>query len=103
MEQSKADVLTKDEILAFLRKHKPYLEKEFGVKKVALFGSYVRGEQTVTSDIDIAIETLSPSFRNRCNLKRFLESHLQRPIDLCYFNGMRSFIKHAIEKELVYA
>jgi predicted nucleotidyltransferase len=30
--------------------------KGFGVKKIGLFGSFARGEQTNTSDIDILVE-----------------------------------------------
>ena len=95
--------LDKNQIINFLREHKPYLEKEFGVTRIALFGSYSREEQTTTSDIDLAIEMAIPSFKNHCHLKEFLEKHLQRHVDLCYFKGMRSFIRHAIDKELVYA
>jgi len=32
------------------------IARKYGVKKLALFGSYARGEQTETSDIDFLIE-----------------------------------------------
>ncbi len=95
--------LNRETILVFLRSQKPILRSEFGVTKIALFGSYARGEQTSESDIDLAIETISPSFKKRCALKRFLESKLNKKIDICSFSGMRSFIRNSIEKELVYA
>ena len=95
--------LDKDIIINFLKTHKQLLEREFGVTKIALFGSYARGEQTEKSDIDFVLETNTPSFTKRCSLKEFLENSFKKQIDLCYFRGMRSFIRHAIEKELIYA
>ena len=47
--------MTKQYIVEQLKQHKPELEK-FGVSKIGLFGSYVRGEQSTTSDIDILID-----------------------------------------------
>ena len=102
-QKNEANQLTKDSIIAFLRKNKPYLEKEFGVTKIALYGSYVRGEQTPKSDIDLIIEVSKPSLKDRCKLKRFLEDHFKRKVDISYFSGMRSFIRSEIEEELVYA
>ena len=101
--QSPQEPLTQKEIIAFLRTHKDKLERDFGVTQIALFGSYARGEQGPTSDIDFVIEMPEPSFKNHCRLKEFLEKHLKKNIDLCYFKGMRSFIRHAIDQELVYA
>ena len=95
--------ISKDDIINFLKSNKVLLEREFGVTKIALFGSYARGEQTAQSDIDLAIETLSPSFEIRCRLKDFLEENLNKPVDLCYFSSMRRVIRSMIEKELVYA
>ena len=45
-----------DKILEKLKELKPELEKEYFVKEIGVFGSYVRNEQTVDSDIDILIE-----------------------------------------------
>ena len=94
--------LDKDQIIAILRKNKNVLEQQFGVTKIALFGSYARGEATETSDIDLLIESKDNSFDNRCNLKDYLESHLKKPVDLGYFDTLRTFIKQMIEKEILY-
>lgn len=47
---------TKEEILNKLKEVKPVLYKDFYIKNVGLFGSYVRGENSESSDIDILIE-----------------------------------------------
>ena len=49
-------MITKEEILSALAKDKPELQRQFKVHKMALFGSYARGEQRVDSDVDILVE-----------------------------------------------
>lgn len=48
------------EIKETLQKHKEEFKKEYGLKEVGIFGSYVRGEQNEESDIDILIELEKP-------------------------------------------
>ena len=43
------------DIEEILRKHKPLLREKYKVKEIGIFGSYVRGEQSETSDIDILV------------------------------------------------
>lgn len=52
---------TREEILSLLAKDKPELESRFKVKKLALFGSYARGEQHGDSDVDILVEVYEAS------------------------------------------
>src|ERR1051325_3520363 len=47
---------TKAEILAILRREKPELVRRYGLKKLALFGSYAREDQREDSDVDILVE-----------------------------------------------
>ena len=47
---------TKQQIIEILASCKPEVEKNFGVKRMALFGSYARGEQKPDSDVDILVE-----------------------------------------------
>lgn len=45
-----------DEIVATLRAQMPELQESYGVRSLALFGSYVRGDQKVGSDLDLLVE-----------------------------------------------
>jgi uncharacterized protein len=47
---------TKAEILEILRKEKPELVRRYGLKRLALFGSYAREDQREDSDVDILVE-----------------------------------------------
>ena len=57
----KAKILTKDEIIEKLREHRDTLKK-YGVKRIGLFGSYIRDEQKRKSDIDLVVEFDSTLF-----------------------------------------
>ena len=95
--------INKDTIISFLKQHKDFLEREYGVTKIALFGSYARGEETKDSDIDLLIEAKEQDFDNRYDLKEFLEENFNKKVDIDYFDCIRSFIRHQIEDELVSA
>jgi uncharacterized protein len=47
---------TLDEIKAELRRIKPEIESRYPIRLVSIFGSFVRGEQTPESDVDVLAE-----------------------------------------------
>jgi uncharacterized protein len=49
-------MLSKEEILRFLSQNFRLLKENYGVKRIGVFGSYSRKEQTADSDIDILVE-----------------------------------------------
>jgi predicted nucleotidyltransferase len=49
-------VKTKDEVLRILQREKPELVRRYGLKRLALFGSYAREDQHEASDVDILVE-----------------------------------------------
>ena len=49
-------VKTKEEVLRILQQEKPELARLYGVKRLALFGSYAREHQREESDVDILVE-----------------------------------------------
>jgi uncharacterized protein len=49
-------VRTAQEIRDILRQAMPELGREFHVTRLALFGSYARGQQTEQSDVDVLVE-----------------------------------------------
>jgi Predicted nucleotidyltransferases len=99
----KSDELSKEVIIDFLKKNKPRMKKEFGVVKIALFGSYARGEQEITSDIDILIELKTHDFRKRMKVKHFLEDSFGKKIDIGYFDSLRPGIWRFVQEDLIYA
>ncbi|PXF57390.1 MAG: nucleotidyltransferase [Candidatus Methanogaster sp.] len=73
--------------------------------EIGVFGSYVRGEQRVDSDIDILVEFEKgyKTFDNYMELKFFLEEILTSKIDLVIKTAIRDEIKQNILSEVIYA
>jgi len=69
--------------------------KSFGVKKIGLFGSFARGEQTSTSDIDILVEFDQDfkTFDNYMDLKFYLEDLFNYKVDLVIAEAIKPDLK----------
>ena len=96
--------MTKNEILDFLRSHKPEMQKRFGVVSIGLFGSYAREEADENSDINLVVRIESENrFRSFFGLKYFLEDSLHRKIDLGIESTLKPVVKERIQNEIEYA
>ena len=79
------------------------IAQKYGVKKLALFGSYARGEQKETSDIDVLIEKgeIQDLFA-LCGFINNLEDDLGVNVDVLTYDSLRgSLIADAIEDEVI--
>ncbi|WP_423792287.1 nucleotidyltransferase family protein [Methanocaldococcus indicus] len=95
---------TLKEIKEILRKHKKELKEKYKVKSIAIFGSYARGEQTETSDIDILIDYYEPiSLLKLIELEDYLSELLGVKVDLVTKNSIHNpYVKKSIEEDLIY-
>jgi uncharacterized protein len=75
------------EAIDLLRSHANYIKTSSAVKRIGIFGSFARGEQKASSDIDILVEFEKPTFRNFMNLSFYLEDLLGREVDLVLSRG----------------
>jgi predicted nucleotidyltransferase len=80
---------------------KPY------ARRVSVFGSYARGDETPQSDIDLLM-ALKPAAQRPplglfevIRLEKELEKRLGRAVDLVTEEGLSSRIKASVEKEKV--
>ncbi len=48
--------MKRDDALCILTEHRADLQREFGVKSLALFGSVARDQATEASDVDLLVE-----------------------------------------------
>lgn len=95
----KKQELTVEKIFGILRDHADVLKK-LSVKKIGLFGSYVRGEQRRRSDIDFLVELEKPTFDNFMELVFSLEKYLGRKVDLITQGNISPYIRPYVEKEV---
>ncbi len=90
-----------DELMETLATHKGALKERFKIKEIGIFGSYVRGEQKGTSDVDILVEFESPiGFFKFLELEEFLEGLLDVGVDLVSKKALKPRIGEHILKEV---
>ncbi len=92
-------------LVGILKKHNADLRNKFKVKEIGVFGSYVRGEQKKSSDVDILVE-FEPgqkTFDRYMELKFFLEEIFGLKVDLVIKTAIRDEIRRSILSEAVYA
>ena len=91
----------KNDINKIKQKILPILQK-YGVEKVALFGSCVRGEMEEDSDIDILVEIKKDiSLLDFVGLKQKIEEALGRKVDLVEYDTLKPLLRERILKEQV--
>jgi len=97
-------IRTKQDIVSLLEQNRSRL-KAFGVKKIGLFGSFVRGEQRPGSDIDLLVEfePLQKTFDNFMGLSFFLEEVLQHRFELVTVESLSPYLAPHILREVEYA
>jgi predicted nucleotidyltransferase len=95
--------MKRDEIITFLKEHKRELTKRYQIEKLALFGSFARGENSARSDIDIAIETPMKDYFKLFELKEDLEKSFGLKVDIVRIRErMNEALRRRIEKEAIY-
>ena len=90
------------EIKEVLDRQRAVLAQKYGVAVVGVFGSYVRGEQTPKSDLDLLVEYVRPvSLLELVGAELHLAEILGIKVDLIPRQDVRSEIREAIFREAV--
>lgn len=94
-------VTTKEEIIKRIGNERNNLVS-LGVVSIGLFGSFARGEQTASSDIDILVEFEQEkhTFDNFMDVSFLLEDLLGRKVDVVTPEGLSPHIGPHILKEI---
>ena len=92
-----------EEIQEILRQKKPILRERFKVEEIGIFGSFVRGEEKDTSDLDILVELERPvGLIKFVGLQNYLSDELGEKVDLVTKSALKPRIKKNILSEVVY-
>lgn len=82
----------------------PAIHRQFGVTKIGLFGSFARGEQTKTSDVDVLVG-FAPGYatlHNFISLSDYLEELFKRNVDLLTEASLSDLIRPYIERDVIW-
>jgi len=97
-----------EKILETLRKHRDEIIQRFGVVRMGIYGSFVRGEESEKSDIDIYVEfdLDKLTFEKYLELIEYLENLIGRKVEIITRDGVETiripYIKKEIKENIVY-
>jgi predicted nucleotidyltransferase len=90
------------ETQALLSQHKPEMQRRFGVRNLALFGSLAREQSHAGSDIDVLVEFDGPATSARYfGLQFFLEDLLGGTVDLVTQQALRPQLRPFVERDAI--
>lgn len=94
----------KNTVIKRLEKAASDIRKQFGVKRIGIYGSFARGEQTRTSDVDVMVELAEgySTLGNFIGLADYLEALFKRKVDLITVEGIDKYICSRVEAEVIW-
>ncbi|MFB0510157.1 MAG: nucleotidyltransferase family protein [bacterium] len=98
-------LMTPDKIKSILTRYKKELKDRFQVKEIGIFGSYLRGEPSNKSDLDILVEFQKDaklSLLDVADLEITLSQLLGVKVDLVEKKCLKPYIGQRILNEVVY-
>jgi uncharacterized protein len=91
------------EVEKILRRAKPVMSRRFKVKEIGVFGSYLRGEQKETSDLDLLVEFSEPvGLFDFLRLEAYLAEITGARVDLVSKNALKPRLKERVLAEALY-
>lgn len=93
---------TLDEIKKILAEHREKLKEKYKVIEIGIFGSYVKGQQKETSDVDVLVEFEKPvSLLHIVSLENHLSDVLGIKVDVVPKKNIREELKDSIIREVI--
>ena len=91
---------TKQEIMQILKKQIPYLQEKYGVQRIAVYGSFAKGNQTKRSDVDILVQLMKPLGLEFVELAYHLKKILKKKVDLATFDTLKRSLENPRYKHI---
>lgn len=93
-------MLTREKIVELLRESYAYLAAEYGVSRIGLFGSYVKGQPDESSDVDLVVEFGRPIGFRFIEFAEYLEHLLGRKVDVLTPAGIQGIRITGVAKDI---
>ena len=96
-------LMTKLEILNFLKEYKEKNREKYYIEQLGVFGSFARDEATPNSDIDIVVKMSKSDMFALIGIKQDIEKYFKSKVDIVQFRErMNTLLKSRISKEAIY-
>jgi uncharacterized protein len=87
--------------IKILRQHLPELKEKYSVSSLGVFGSFIRGEQTKDSDLDVLVQfDKKPGLLKYIELENYLSDLLGIKVDLVMKSALKPNIGARILNEV---
>ena len=96
-------MITKDEIITFLKQYKKEHLKEYHLRKIGIFGSIARGDNHNLSDIDVVVEFTKPNLFIQAGIMEDLKEHFNIDVDvIALSNQTNPKLLKRINQDVIY-
>lgn len=90
------------DLLDKVRSLLPYMKETYQVDTLQVFGSYGRGEENDSSDLDILVTfNETPSLLEFVALENYLSDNLDVKVDLVMKNSLKEYLQDIILEEAI--
>ena len=90
------------EIIEIIRELNPLIENKYKARVLSVFGSYARGEESKSSDLDVLVEFYpGANLLDLVGLANFLKDELNINVDVVPVDTLRPEIKDQVFKEAI--
>ncbi|RJP35248.1 MAG: nucleotidyltransferase [Candidatus Omnitrophota bacterium] len=98
--------MDKEEIIRLMRENSGVLTSEYGVSRIGIFGSSVKGAMTAECDLDIVVEFNRSIGFKFIRLIKFLEELFGKKVDVVTKDGIENIrvkeVARNIKKDIIY-
>jgi len=98
-------MLTQNQIIGYLSMNKQRISQKYRLKKLGIFGSYARNEQTPASDLDLLVEfeDNTPDLTDKKDfLRKEIQSIFHIPVDICREKYIKPIFRQQILSDAIY-
>lgn len=92
-----------EEIQQQLRQRKELFRQKYRITEIGIFGSYARGEQTESSDVDVLVDyEQAPTLLKLVELRDDLSRLMGVKVDVVTKKGLKPRIRDRVLAEVIY-
>ncbi|MCL2650044.1 MAG: nucleotidyltransferase family protein [Candidatus Azobacteroides sp.] len=98
-------MVEQSQIIHYLSANRQSISRRYRLKKLGIFGSYARNEQTPASDLDLLVEfeDNTPDLTDKKDfLRKEMQSVFRIPVDICREKYIKPVFRQQILSDVIY-